>query len=534
MDPDEAEQMFLEDLSQVLFREAMYPHKLLEHRTFKQLLDGRSKKFKPKKNMSGSMLYLVKRATECDNSAGCDALFHLLGFAMKRPEFNVKTLFFAFETQCNCLDKVLKIFLDFFIVKEVFSVEEGRGRPFRGIGAETLLGAEEAVNCTAKVLKVVWTDGRMNFVAPGGHQHCRGATEVVERTILELLRSRSSTDVLILRKVKESLKDLNLKGLTCVQASSKFCRLLELLTVSVQAAATDGERGADIEYIKLSRQVLKIVLLKLTPSSNTTNAETVHSTIFAEWLLEQALKSPLWWSQVSIEIEHTLPTLELVVVDPQPSSVDTSTVHVKLKKYIACMPEEVAKHVLDSVYERLESLAPRECALVFEIMCGIVGAAETKMQHGLLKSQPQHFWSFIAQHYLQVTALPNVQNTVQILANRTSVNVLTGLFNTLQMTPEEDFFIFCISMCTHNLRLVWTMHLTKTLDEGVLSTKSLDDLLCCVNQAGAAAAPVHLEFIRVALSLIEMLLTSPRVVELGEDAFEKCIKCMMTQWTSKS
>jgi len=103
-------------------------------------------------------------------------------------------------------------------------------------------------------------------------------------------------------------------------------------------------------------------------------------------------------------------------------------------------------------------------------MCGIVGAAETKMQHELLKSQPQHFWSFIAQHYLQVTALPNVQNTVQILANRTSVNVLTGLFNTLQMTPEEDFFIFCISMCTHNLRLVWKMHLTKTLDEGVLTT----------------------------------------------------------------
>lgn len=436
-DPEKIEKLFLGDLWDILINNRWYPHTQPQHRSFKQILSEKYATHKPINVGHDNWLNLIKRSTDCMNSGGCDALFHLISFAMDRPDFRTSSLFKAFQMG-GPLEKILKLYFDPLTVRRVVKVDD-RGRDVRVQGDSPLCTMEEAVNSDASMIKVEWTDGRSDFLAPGCRQHRRHTREAAQRITVSLLQASSASDLHVLPKLTQSLDIVNPKAMTCVQLSLKCWVLLEAIMANPEAALEDS---CEV-YTNLSRKILIIALSKLVSS---VHKEDVSDDIFAARLLDMALRSPQWWNKVIGPLNSEDQAAKQQVAS---DLLPTKDVCTHLKEYLASISEAVASLVLDSVYECMEHrLMPGQgdaCSPVFEILCWVVEAAETKSRHKLLVSQPKHFWHFIGQHVL---AMPDIlsalflQRTLRILANRTKVNVLAQV---IRLTASPGCSLSCLS-----------------------------------------------------------------------------------------
>lgn len=546
-------EMLKKDMDKELFRIIVkgvkYHWKGEQVRTFEQCLTEQTVK-KPsfKGTIDSSLQDLMRQATLCTNSGGCDAMFELLDVVMRHDNFNISVLFAALQLNPKSITRILELFFDPLTVAKVFTIPK-HSKEVIPVRDSALIGLENAENREQGLIKVEWSDTTSDYLASGMNGQNRTKTKVVVESIIsKVMTSRTCSDVLILKKVTESLAHVNLKRMSADHAPGKFAILLgEAInsTEAIQASipsdrqATEQETSQISLSVDLSRKILDRAFEKAMMHTDKPDA-------FATKLFDFSMRSPNWWSQAmpSTEglVQHSDAQAHKVTPEQQLLGF-VRDLRAKFRKYVASLSQDVGLELLRVIYARSDTLHPGDacCAPWMEFLCEAVSAAESKSRLKHLSHQPQHFWNFVSEHHnclldaqgseLLTTRMTNV---VFVLGNRTSNNVLGQLFDSLRNSLESDSnsvsearIQFGLRMCSDNLGAVWKKSCDATTVNNLLDCSQY-----CLSRMCESDSPVFVNFIRKAFSLINSSVQLPRTWELKEQEAERVIACITRLWTA--
>jgi hypothetical protein len=480
----EFKQDMQDDLASIAIDGIMYEHKGKAYRSFRAAL---GKKYATKTSEGGHqkgfmLMLILKQATSCDNSGGCDALFELASFLMKSSRFTTDALQ---RDRSDILKKVLDLYFDPLVIIKVTDERD------MSLDTSSMMGREEFVNQYSEMIRVTWSDKRSDYLFAGIRQDRKSSRKTVEDILQQLLSSVSIDE-----RSKKSLNDLitnvDLNHMSSPHdAPRKFATLLEHCIISISNQVRDKHPRQRRPHLPSDTPTLsapppppcpspqgkhklflfglsiKIVIKAISWAIMYTDKEGEQS-IFVLKLLKISMDFPSWWAEVM-------------------ARKNADDLLTKLQRYFLLMRRDVGVHVLKHIYGCVDSIdkgSPAPAEMLGEVtglsawklfLCEAVKAAEANSYFEQLRKQSKPFWAFLAHNYSLMGG--EVSVAIATLGSRTHENVLSHLFVLFKAMGEDNdrhgHLKFCNSMFLPNLCDIWNKHLTYPQE-----TKTNEDLKC--------------------------------------------------------